>query len=62
MVHKGIEHKNLTSLDPRIAKQLNGILNEASPLKDCMTFGATMLCQKETAKSSAVDNYSSIFD
>ena len=49
--------KNLTSLHPPIAVRLNHILDGERPLPDWMTFGKTVLCQKDLAKSSAVDNY-----
>ena len=49
--------KNLTSLHPSIAAQLNHILNGERPLPERMTFGKTVLCQKDPAKGSAVDNY-----
>ena len=49
--------KNLTPLHPRIAVQLNQILDGERPLPDWMTFGKTVLCQKDLAKGSAVDNY-----
>ena len=52
--------KNLTSLHPRIAVQLNQILDGERPLPDWNTFGKTVLCQKDPAKGSAVDNYSPI--
>ena len=48
--------KNLASLHPRIAVQLNHILDGERPLPDWMTFGKTALCQKKNlAKGSAVD-------
>ena len=49
--------KNLTSLHPRIARQLNHTLDEERPLSDWMTFGKTVLCQKDPPKGSALDNY-----
>ena len=49
--------KNLTSLHPHIALQLNQILDGERPLRDWMTFGKTVLCQKDLAEGSAVDNY-----
>ena len=49
--------KNLTSLHLHIAVQLNHILNRERPLPDWMTFGKTVLYQKDPAKGSAVDNY-----
>ena len=50
--------KNVKSLLPRIAVQLNNILERERPLPDWMTFGRTVLCQKKNpAKGSAVDNY-----
>ena len=52
--------KNLAPLHPRIAVQLNQILDGERPLPDWMTFGKTSLCQKDPAKGSATDNYRSI--
>ena len=49
--------KNLTSLHPRIVVQLDKILDEERPLPDWMTFKKTVLCQKDLAKGSTVDNY-----
>ena len=49
--------KNLTSLHPHIAVQLNQILDGERTLPDWMNFGKTVLCQKDPAKRSAVDNY-----
>ena len=49
--------KNLTILHPRIAVQLSHIPDGEKPLQDWMTFGKTVLCQKDTAKGSAIDNY-----
>ena len=53
--------KNLTSLYPLIAVQLNHILGEERPLPDWMIFGKTVLCQKDPEKGCAVDYYRSIF-
>ena len=52
--------KNLTSLHPRRAVQLNRYLDGERPLPDWMTFGITVLCQRDSAKGSAVDNYKPI--
>ena len=49
--------KNLTSLHPRIAVQLNHIPGEERPLPDWMVFGKTVLCQKNLTKGCAVDYY-----
>ena len=49
--------KNLTSLHPRIPVQLNQIFDGERPLPDWMTFGKTVLYEKDPAKGSAVDNY-----
>ena len=47
-------------MHPRIAVQLNHFLDGKRPLPDWMTFGKTIQYQKDPAKGSAVDNYSSI--
>ena len=44
--------KNLTSLHPRLAVQLHYILDGERNLTDWITFGKTVLCQKESAKGS----------
>ena len=49
--------KNFTSFNPRIAVQLNHILDGERPLPDWMTFGKTVPYQKDQAKGNAVDNY-----
>ena len=49
--------KNLTSLHPHIAVQLNQILHGERHLPDWMIFGKAVLCQKDAAKRSAVNNY-----
>ena len=54
---KGYCLKNVTSVHPRIAVQLNRILDGERPLPDWMIFGKTVLCQKYPAKGSVVDNY-----
>ena len=48
--------KNLTSLHPCIAVELNHILPGERPLPDSMTFGKTVLWQNDLAKGSAADN------
>ena len=53
--------KNLSLLHPHIAVQLNQILDRERPLPDWMTFGKTVLCQKDLTKGSAVDNYRPLF-
>ena len=47
---QGYWSKNLTSLHPRVAVQLNQILDAETPLPDWMTFGRTVLCQKDLTK------------
>ena len=49
--------KNLTSFHPRMAVQLNHILDGERSLRDWITFGKTVLCQKDSEKGSAADNY-----
>ena len=48
---------NLTSLHPHIAVQLDNNIDGETPLPDWMTFGKTVLCQKDPAKGSIVYNY-----
>ena len=49
--------KNLSNLDTRIAYQLNKILEGEDNLPTWMTYGRTILCQKDPAKGNAVENY-----
>ena len=49
--------KNLTSFHKRIAVQLNHILDGERPLPDWMTYGITVLRQKDQENGSAVDYY-----
>ena len=54
--------KNLTSLHPCIAVQLNYTLDgERLARLDDLTMPKTLLCQKDPAKGSAVHNYRLIF-
>ena len=57
---QGYRLKNLTSLHPLIIVQLNHILDGERPLPVWMSFEKTVLCQKDPAKGSAVDNYRAI--
>ena len=41
----------------RIAEELNKILIGEDGIPEWMTYGHTVLCQKDTAKGNAVDNY-----
>ena len=41
----------------RIASQLNQILNGTTRLPEWMTYGSTVLCQKDPANSIAADNF-----
>ena len=50
----------MTSLHERIAAQLNRILIGESDLPGWMTYGHTILCQKDVSKGNAVENYSPI--
>ena len=49
--------KNLSNLHMRIAYQLNKILGGEDYLPTWMTYGRTILCQKDPAKGNAVENY-----
>ena len=49
--------KNRTSVHERIAAQLNDIVCGVSRLPEWMTYGRTVLCQKDPTKGGAVDNY-----
>ena len=49
--------KNLNNLHMRIACQLNKILEGEGDLPTWMTYGLTVLCQKDPAKGNAMENY-----
>ena len=49
--------KNLNSFHKRITCQLNKILEGEDDLPAWMTYGRTVLCQKDPAKGNAVENY-----
>ena len=49
--------KYLTSLHMRIVYQLNRILEFKDDLPSWMTYGRTVLCQKDPGKGNAVENY-----
>ena len=57
---QGFWIKKLTNLHERTAFQLNKILNGNDQLLDWLTYGRTVLCQKDRTKGNAVDNYRSI--
>ena len=54
---QGFWIKKLTSLHERIASQLNDLIMNEKVIPSWMTTGKTVLCQKDPAKSNAVDNY-----
>ena len=49
--------KSMTNLHERIAEQLNEILIGENELPAWMTYGHTILCQKDVSKGNAVENY-----
>ena len=49
--------KKLTSLNDRIASQMDDVINNRIPVPSWMTRGRTVLCQKDHSKGNAVDNY-----
>ena len=57
---QGFWIKKLTNLHERTAFQLNKILNGNDQLLDWLTYGRTVLCQKDRTKGNPVDNYRSI--
>ena len=54
---QGFWIKRLDTMHGRIASQLNEILNGTARLPEWMTYGRTVLCQKDPANSIAVDNF-----
>ena len=52
--------KKLTSLHGRIAHQLNEILNGTEQLPEWLTYGRTVLWQKDITKGTTVENYRAI--
>ena len=51
--------KIMTNLHERIAEQLNRILIGENDLPGWMTYGHTILCQKDVSKGNAAENYGS---
>ena len=54
---QGFWLKKFDSLHSRITDQLNDIVNGVDSLPQWMTYGKTVLCQKDRRKGNAVDNY-----
>lgn len=54
---QGFWLKRLSSLHERIAVQFNELLSGQKSIPDWLTYGKTVLCQKDRSKGSAVDNY-----
>ena len=54
---QGFWIKSMTNLHERIAEQLNKILIGENELPAWMTYGHTILCQKDVSKGNAVENY-----
>ena len=54
---QGFWIKRLDTMHGRIASQLNVILNASARLPEWMTYGRTVLCQKDPANGIAVDNF-----
>ena len=50
----------MTNMHERIAEQLNRILIGENDLPGWMTYGHTILCQKDVSKGNAVENYRQI--
>ena len=53
---QGFWLKNMTNLHERIAQQLNKVLIGEEELSGWMTYGNTVLCQKDVSRN-AVENY-----
>ena len=49
--------KNLISMHERIAIQMNEIVCGVRRLPECLTYGGTVLCQKDPIKGGTVDSY-----
>ena len=58
MVSKVFWLKKLTNIHERIAQQLNLVLEGTVP--EWMTYGRTVLCQKDPTKGTLVDKYQPI--
>ena len=54
---QGFWLKRLSSLHERIANQFNEMLVGNLNLLDWLTYGRTVLCQRDKSKGNAVDNY-----
>ena len=58
--HDGVQGfwiKRLSKLHSRIACQLNEMLDGSEEIPSWMTYGRTVLCQKDVIKGNAVDNF-----
>lgn len=58
--HDGVQGfwiKRLDKLHGRIATQLNEILEGTKEIPSWMTYGRTVLCQKDIAKGNSVENF-----
>ena len=49
--------KKLTSMHKRIAQQLNNLVKGEKIIPEWMTYGRTVLCQKDPAKGKTIGNY-----
>ena len=58
--HDGVQGfwiKRLDKMYERIATQLNEILEGTKEIPSWMTYGRTVLCQKDPAKGNSVENF-----
>ena len=58
--HDGVQGfwiKRLDKMHERIATQLNQIREGTKDIPSRMTYGGTMLCQKDPAKGNSVENF-----
>ena len=53
--------KKLTNLHEQTVFQLNKILNGYEQLPDWLTYGETILCQKDRTEGNPVDNCHPVF-
>ena len=54
---QGFWIKRLDKMHERIATQLNEILEETKEMSSWMTYGKTVLCQKDPVKGNSVENF-----
>ena len=58
---QGYWFKHLPSQHERIVRQMNDMIRNTTNIPDWLTKGRTVLCQKDSQKGNAVDNFGPIY-